>query len=143
MTDRNHPTGRRVARAPADVAAPLTDPRGARKGAVTGPRDQLTGESTNREHDVRLAPRVTAQIKGGTAMWSVVEVGPTFTEPPDPWVGVSIVFEITKSVGDTQVRWAHEGIGPEVQCDGACSGKRRLSRATVCTQFIATPEEMS
>ena len=142
MTDQNDPTSLGVARAPADVVAPIADPDSPSEGEATRPRDQLGG-ATDRDQDGQFSRRVTARIQGGEAIWSVVEVGPTFTEPPDPWLGASIVFEVTKSDGDTHTRVAHQGVAPEIQCHVSCSDTGTIFGGDCLHQVIATPEEMS
>ena len=142
MTDQNDPTSLSAARAPADVVAPIADPDSPWEGEATRPRDQLGG-ATDRDQDGHFSRRVTARIQGGEAIWSVVEVGPTCTEPPDPWLGASIVFEVTKSDGDTQARFAHQGVAPEIQCHESCSDTGTIFVRDCLHQVIATPEEMS
>lgn len=121
-TDQSYTTSFRVDKTPEDVYAAINDPRSWWEGEIEGPTDKLGGEFTYRYQDLHVSrQRVTELIPGEKVAWLVVEGGPAFTEERNEWPGTTIVFEIAESGDETELRFTHLGLGPQLECFDACS----------------------
>ena len=122
MTDQSYTTSFFVDKTPEDVCAAITDPRSWWQGEIEGPTDKLDGEFTYRYENLHLSrQRVTELIPGKKVAWLVVEGGPAFTEERNEWPGTTIVFEIAEFGDQTELRFTHLGLGPQLECFDACS----------------------
>ena len=51
----------------------------------------------------------------------VVDAHLTFADDPSEWTGTEITFEVAQKGEQTDVRFAHVGLGPELGCFDSCS----------------------
>ena len=122
VSDRSYTTSFRADRAPEDVYAAINDPRSWWDGEIDGPTDTLGGEFTYRYEDLHLSrQRVTELSPGRKVAWLILEGGPTFFEKRDEWAGTTIVFEIARAGDETEVRFTHVGLDPDLECFDSCS----------------------
>jgi hypothetical protein len=123
VTDQSYTTSFLVDKTPEDVYAAITDPRAWWDGEIEGSTDELGGEFTYRYDDLHFSrQRVTELAPGRKVAWLVVEGGPAFTEERDEWPGTTIVFEISESGDQTELRFTHLGLVPPLECFEACAG---------------------
>jgi hypothetical protein len=54
-------------------------------------------------------------------VWHINEAFLNFTQEPGEWVGTDVTFEITPKGGETEMRFTHRGLVPELECFEACS----------------------
>ncbi|MHB1787766.1 MAG: SRPBCC family protein, partial [Acidimicrobiales bacterium] len=82
----------------------------------------LGEEFSYRYEDVHYSKqRITEFIPGRRVVWSVLEAYLNFTEDPDEWIGTEITFEVSCKAHQTEVRFSHVGLVPEVECFDECS----------------------
>ena len=53
-------------------------------------------------------------------MWHVTDSHIDFVKDKAEWAGTDIVFDIRKKGDETEVRFTHVGLVPEVECYDAC-----------------------
>jgi uncharacterized protein YndB with AHSA1/START domain len=111
-----------VDQTPEQAFAAINDPRRWWKGAFEGATDTLGGEFTYRYQDMHFSKqRVTELVPGRKVVWSVTDSALQFVEHKDEWTGTKLVFDIARKGDQTEVRFTHEGLLPELDCYGACS----------------------
>ncbi len=89
---------------------------------IEGPTDKLNAVFTYRYKDVHISKmKVTELVPGQKVVWQVMENHFNFTKDKTEWTGTSIVFDITTQDGKTQVRFTHQGLGPQYECFDICS----------------------
>lgn len=54
-------------------------------------------------------------------VWEVTDSNLSFVDKPDEWVGTRLSFEISKGSDQTNVKFSHEGLVPEMECYDSCS----------------------
>lgn len=112
-----------VDQTPAEVFAAITDVRGWWSGQIDGDTGQPGDEFTYRYEDLHLCRiRVTEADPGQKITWLVLEGGPAFTRNKREWQGTTISFEISQAGGETEVRFTHRGLIPQLECFGPWSG---------------------
>src|SRR5262249_46150052 len=78
---------------------------------------RLGAEFTYRYEDVHYTKqRITEFVPGEKVVWHVVDGYIQFSEDPKEWVGTDITFEIARRGDQTEVRFSHVGLVPEVEC---------------------------
>jgi len=107
---------------PAEVFEAIIDVRGWWSGQIDGNTGQPGDEFTYRYEDLHLCRiRVTEADPGQKVTWLVLEGGPAFTRNKAEWQGTTISFEISQIGDETEVRFTHRGLIPQLECFGACS----------------------
>jgi hypothetical protein len=111
-----------VDQSPEEVFAAVTNVRGWWSGNIEGSTDKLGDEFTYRYEDVHYSKhRITELVPGRKVTWRVLDAYLKFTEDPREWTGTEVTFEVTREGNQTQLRFAHLGLVPEVECFEACS----------------------
>jgi hypothetical protein len=112
-----------VDQSPAQVFAAVNDVRSWWTGDITGGTTRVGDEFTYSYEDVhRSTQRITELVPDHKVVWLVTEATLTFTADPREWVGTEIVFDIASRGPQTELRFTHVGLNPDVECFGACSG---------------------
>ncbi len=122
MSSQNFTTAFLVDQTPEEVFAAITNVRGWWSGEIEGRTDQLGEEFTYRYQDMHYSKqRITELVPGERVVWRVLDAHLNFTEDPDEWGGTEITFEVSRKGDQTEVRFRHVGLVPEVECFAKCS----------------------
>lgn len=54
-------------------------------------------------------------------VWLTMESDLSFINKKDEWTGTKVIFEISKKGDQTQLKFTHEGLTPQVECYDACA----------------------
>jgi hypothetical protein len=127
--DHSHFTTRfTVDRSPDEVFAAINDVRAWWSGEIEGRTDVVGAEFTYRFGELhRTTQSITELVPGKRVVWHVVASDLSFVANGGEWLGTDIVFEIATTTGAapnggrTEVRFAHEGLVPAIECYSACS----------------------
>jgi Activator of Hsp90 ATPase homolog 1-like protein len=126
---------------PEQALAAICDVRGWWSRALEGRSAAVGDEFTYQHGDLhRSTQRVTEVVPGARVVWRVLDAQLSFTKNPAEWTGTDIVFEVARRGDETEVRFTHVGLVPEVECFAMCtkgwayyvgdSLKRRITTGT-------------
>jgi hypothetical protein len=122
MNDQGFSTTFMVDQTPEEVFAAITDVRGWWSGEIEGDTDKLGAEFTYRyEHVHYSKQKITELIPGSRVVWLVLDARLNFTQDKAEWKGTEITFEISRKADETEVRFTHVGLIPEIECFDSCS----------------------
>ncbi|WP_338870829.1 SRPBCC domain-containing protein [Spirosoma sp. SC4-14] len=65
--------------------------------------------------------QVVEIVPAQKVVWLITDSRLNFISDKSEWTGTQVVFDITDKGGQTQLRFTHEGLKPEIECYGACS----------------------
>lgn len=100
----------------------INNVRGWWHGEIEGNTDALNDEFDYRfEHFHYSRQKVTELIPGKRIVWLVTDSNLGFTENKSEWTGTRIIFDITETNGNTEIRFTHEGLVPSFECYSDCS----------------------
>jgi uncharacterized protein YndB with AHSA1/START domain len=112
-----------VTQTPEEVFAAITNVRGWWSQGLTGPSAQVGDEFAYRHQDLhRSTHRVTEAVPGKKVVWRTLDAALSFAKDPTEWVGTEARFEIARKGDQTELRFTHVGLVPELDCYEACSG---------------------
>jgi hypothetical protein len=122
MNSKGFTTSFTVDRSPAEVFAVINDVRGWWHGDIEGVTDVLGEEFIYRHQDIHCSTqRIVELVPGARVAWRVTQARLSFTGDPAEWVGTEIVFDLAESGRGTQIRFAHAGLMPHLECYQDCS----------------------
>ena len=122
MKTANFTTTLVVAKSPAEVFNAICQPQKWWSGEVDGQALKLNDEFSYKFKDFHLSKqRVTALVPGQKVVWDVINSVINYVEDKEEWTGTQIMFEIFEKDGQTNLRFSHLGLVPEVECFGSCS----------------------
>jgi hypothetical protein len=122
MTEQSFTTAFTVEQSPAEVFTAINNPRAWWPGDIDGDTDRLDDEFTYRYQDVhRSTQRITEFVPDKRVVWHVTDAYLSFVKDTAEWTGTDIVFDITSSGSQTELRFTHVGLVPEVECYDQCS----------------------
>ncbi len=122
MKSSNYTTAFVVDETPEEVFAAINNVRGWWSGNIEGSTNKLGDEWTYRYKDVHyFKQKITELVPGKKVVWLVLDSYLNFIEDKTEWNGSNITFEIAKKGKQTQVRFTHVGLVPEVECYDACT----------------------
>jgi hypothetical protein len=115
-----------VDQTPEQAFAAINNVRAWWSGNIDGATDQLGAEWTYRYKDVHYSKqRITELIPGKKVTWLVVDSLLSFVDDKTEWNGTEIIFDISANASQTpaqtQVRFTHQGLTPDVECYDGCS----------------------
>jgi hypothetical protein len=110
-------------------------------GQIEGSAAAIGDEFTYRYSNIHdSTQRVTEFVPGEKIVWSVTEAKLTFVEDPREWVGTDIVFDLSPVAEGTEIRFAHRGLTPGLECYDQCSNAWGFLVRTSLRRFITTGE---
>ena len=122
LKSQNYTTTFTVDRTPEEAFAAINDVHGWWSGNIEGSTNKLGDEWTYRYKDIHYSKqKITELIPGKKVVWHVLDSYLNFIEDKTEWNGTRITFEIAKKGDKTEVRFAHLGLTPEVECYDACT----------------------
>jgi hypothetical protein len=78
--------------------------------------------------------------------WLVVDATISFLQDKTEWMGTTIVFEISPKGDQTEIRFTHIGLAPDVECFEVCSdawgGLIRGSLRSFINEGIGDPDSV-
>ena len=108
--------------APDEVFDAINNVRGWWSGDIDGDTDRVGAEFTYRHGSVhRSRQRVTSLVPDRRVAWNVLDSDLDFLKHRNEWDGTNIVFDVSKKMGKTEVRFTHIGLVPEFACYDTCS----------------------
>ncbi|WP_421796178.1 SRPBCC domain-containing protein [Haliscomenobacter sp.] len=127
MNNQNYSRTWLVADAPAIIFQKILDVRGWWSGLysekIEGSADKLGDEFDFLAGDGLHYSRqkLVELILNQKIVWLVTESKLSFIEKKDEWTGSKLCFEFAEKGNETEVRFTHEGLVPEIECYEACS----------------------
>jgi hypothetical protein len=111
-----------VEQTPEQVFNAINNPRAWWSGEITGNTGKLNDEFTYRYKELHLSKqRMVEMIPGKKVVWLVTDSELNFIAQKDEWTNTKIIFEITNHDGQTQVKFTHLGLIPNIECFSDCS----------------------
>jgi len=122
MTPSDFTTTLLVDQRPEAVFEAINNIRGWWTEHVEGNSEQLHDVFEVRFGDVHYSRQQLIEvIPAQKVVWRITESRLNFISDKSEWTGTQVVFDISETDGQTQLRFTHEGLKPEIECYGACS----------------------
>src|SRR5262245_45130514 len=107
---------------PQEVYEAINDVKAWWIGDIEGGADTVGSKFTYRYKDFHESTqKVRALAPGKKVVWHVEHANLSFVKSRHEWEGTDIVFEISQKGDQTEVKFTHHGLTPEVECYEACS----------------------
>jgi hypothetical protein len=112
-----------VDQTPEEVYDAVNNVRGWWSEAIEGGTDQLHDEFIYRYKDVHYSKQeLIEMIPAKKVTWLVIDSSLNFIKDKKEWNGTRISFEISRQGDQTELRFTHHGLTPDVECYDACFG---------------------
>lgn len=122
MKNENFTAAFSIDQTPKQAFDAINHVRGWWSGEVEGETDRVGAEFTYRYKDVhRTTQKITELVPGKKVVWHVTASDLSFVKDKEEWTGTDIIFEISAKDGETEVRFTHAGLAPQIECYGNCS----------------------
>ena len=122
MNYQDYSTSFTVDQSAEEVFEAINNVRGWWSGEIEGDTDKLGADFTYRYKDMhRSKQKITELVPGKKIVWRVLESQLSFLKDKSEWTGTEIVFDISAKGGQTEVRFTHAGLNPQIECYGSCS----------------------
>ncbi|AYD48889.1 SRPBCC family protein [Arachidicoccus soli] len=123
MNQKDFSTTIVVTQTPEQVFKAINNPCDWWAGEIEGDSSKLNDEFSYRYKEIHYSKqRVIEMIPNRKVVWLITESNLNFTKDPSEWTGTKVSFEIVDKDGETELRFSHLGLIPEVECFDACSG---------------------
>jgi hypothetical protein len=123
MREKSFTTAFTVTQSPEQVFAAINDVRAWWSGEIEGRTDELGAVFEYRYKNFhRSTQKITELVPGRKVVWHIVESRLDFAKDKTEWNGTEVVFDIARKGDHTEVRFTHNGLVPEFECYGDCSG---------------------
>jgi len=110
-----------VEQTPKQVFDAINNPQAWWSGEITGNTGKLGDEFTYRYKELHMSKqRIVEMIPGKKVVWLVTDSQLNFAQK-DEWTNTKIIFEITNLGSQTQVKFTHVGLIPNIECFNDCS----------------------
>ncbi len=122
MTHEYFTTSFTVAQSPQQVFEAINDVRSWWTGAIDGESEKVGDTFVYTYEDLhRSTQRVTELVPGRRVAWHVDDAFLSFVNDGTEWIDTDITFDIERTGDMTEVRFAHVGLVPAIECFEACS----------------------
>jgi hypothetical protein len=89
---------------------------------IEGSTDKLNDEFTYAYKPYHHSKqKITELTPGKKIVWLVTDSSINFVKDKSEWTGTKIIFEIEKKGDQTEVRFTHVGLVPDIECYNDCS----------------------
>jgi hypothetical protein len=128
MSNQNFQFRFTTAKNTSEVFAYLTNPKNWWVGlfgeTIEGKSDCINDEFSFRAGDgVHYSNQKLIELVANKKLvWLVTESNLSFLKNTNEWAGTKICFEIEKIDSKTKITFIHDGLIPEIECYGSCSG---------------------
>jgi len=123
MNSQDFTTSVLVDKSPREAFNAINNVRGWWSEEIKGDSSKLNDEFSYHYEDLhRCKMKLIEVIPDKKVVWLVLDNYFQFTKDKSEWKGTKIIFDIAEKNGKTEVRFTHEGLGPEVECFNDCSG---------------------
>ncbi|MBI4923892.1 MAG: SRPBCC domain-containing protein [Devosia nanyangense] len=137
LTGRDYTLSFTVEQTPDEVFAAINDVRGWWTGEIDGDTATLGAAFTYRYEDLhRSTQKVIGLVPGKRVVWHVVDANLTFVADTAEWIGTDIVFDIARTGDQTELRFTHRGLVPDIECFKNCSDAWRFYIGASLREFI-------
>lgn len=93
------------------------------QGEINGSTAKLNDEFSYQMEEMHFSKqKIVEFIPGKKVVWLVTESKLNFVSKKNEWTDTKIIFEISEINHQTQLRFTHQGLVPEFECYGGCSG---------------------
>ncbi|PZF71167.1 SRPBCC family protein [Taibaiella soli] len=111
-----------VDQSPEEVFQAVNNVRGWWTENAEGNFDKLNDEFSVRFGEVHYSNQKLIDMQPGKKVtWLVTDCKLNFIKDQQEWTNTKIHFDITPKGNQTELRFTHEGLNPEVECYDACS----------------------
>jgi hypothetical protein len=111
-----------VDKSPREVFAAINHVRGWWSEDIDGRTDQLGADFKYRYKNVHLCTlQIVELVPDKKVTWLVRDNFFSFTEDKTEWNGTTITFDIAKKGKQTEIRFTHAGLNPDIECFDSCS----------------------
>ena len=122
MSSQDFITSFAVDQTPQEVFAAITNVRGWWTGDIEGGTDTLGDEFTYRYGDAHYSKqKITELIPEVKVAWRVLDGRIAFAGDTSEWIGTEITFDVAPQGKQTEIRFAHLGLVPKLECFDSCS----------------------
>lgn len=117
----------------------INDVRGWWAGEIVGETVKVGAEFTYRYENFHVSKqRVTELVPDKRVAWLVLESALNFIEDKQEWNGTRIEFDIARKGKQTEIRFTHVGLNPDIECFEACSNAWGFLIKTSLRAFVET-----
>jgi len=89
---------------------------------LEGSSKKLNDEFTVRFEEVHVSTQKLVElVPDKKVVWMVTDSRLNFIKDGEEWTGTRISFDILEKEGNTQIRFTHQGLVPDIECFDACS----------------------
>lgn len=121
MKNQDFTTTLVVEASPEEVFNAVNNVRGWWSENIEGNTDKLNGEFLYHYQDVHRARfRIIELVPGRKVVWHVLDNYFKFTRDETEWKDTRVIFEISPTNGQTQLKFTHQGLVPEYECFNIC-----------------------
>lgn len=111
-----------VSQSPQEVFDAVNNVRGWWGRNVDGDTDAVGSEFTYRYQKAHFCKlKVVELVPAKRVVWQVLENYMKFVQDQTEWLGTTITFEVSATGDKTELRFAHNGLYPELECYDVCS----------------------
>ncbi|MGQ2907425.1 MAG: SRPBCC family protein [Aliihoeflea sp.] len=111
-----------VDKSPLEAFRAIVDPRSWWGADIEGHADVLGQDWTYRYKDLHVSRQRTAElVPGRRIVWEIVEARMSFLRDVSEWKGTKLAFDLTPQGEGTEIRFAHVGLVPDVECFDICT----------------------
>jgi hypothetical protein len=124
MKSRNYTITITVDQSPDEAFAAINDVRSwwSGKPGVEGSTAKFGDEFTYRYEPHHVSrQKIVELIPGKKVVWRVVDGSINFVKDKTEWNGTTISFDIAKKGKQTEIRFTHAGLNPDIECFDGCS----------------------